>query len=85
MEIWLPFQQYKVPVIRLTKETPKEAVCQVFEAVNTGGVSLSVFELLTATFASDNFHLRDDWETKKKTLYDIPALKEWTNHPTSPQ
>ncbi|ABD42650.1 protein of unknown function DUF262 [Methanospirillum hungatei JF-1] len=75
MEIWLPFQQYKVPVIRLTKETPKEAVCQVFEAVNTGGVSLSVFELLTATFASDNFHLRDDWESKKKTLYDIPALK----------
>jgi len=73
MEIWLPFQQYKVPVIRLTKETPKEAVCQVFEAVNTGGVSLSVFELLTATFASDNFHLRDDWESKKKTLYDIPA------------
>jgi len=75
MQIWLPFQQYKVPVIRLTKETPKEAVCQVFEAVNTGGVSLSVFELLTATFASDDFNLRDDWEGKKKNLYEFSALK----------
>lgn len=74
-QVLMPFQLYKVPVIRLTKETPKEAVCQVFEAVNTGGVSLSVFELLTATFASDDFNLRDDWETKKKTLHEYTALK----------
>lgn len=74
-QILMPFQLYKVPVIRLTKETPKEAVCQVFEAVNTGGVSLSVFELLTATFASDDFNLRDDWEKKKKTLHEYTALK----------
>ncbi len=46
---------YKVPVIRLTKDTSKEAVCTVFEKVNTGGVALNVFELLTATFATDNF------------------------------
>lgn len=32
--------QYKIPIITLGKETPKEAVCQVFENVNTGGVSL---------------------------------------------
>jgi hypothetical protein len=47
-------QQYQVPVILLRKETPKEAVCQVFEKVNTGGVSLTVFELLTATYAADD-------------------------------
>lgn len=35
---------YKVPVIKLNKETPKDAVCQVFENVNTGGVSLTVFD-----------------------------------------
>ena len=45
----------------MTKENPKEAVCQVFEKVNTGGVSLTVFELLTATFASEEFDLKDDW------------------------
>jgi hypothetical protein len=52
---------YSVPVITLNANTPKEAVCQVFENVNTGGVSLTVFELVTATFAADNFDLRGDW------------------------
>ena len=47
------FEQYQVPVIELKKETPKEAVCLVFERVNTGGVALNVFELLTASFAAD--------------------------------
>ena len=50
-------QQYQLPLILLRKETPKEAVCQVFEKVNTGGVSLTVFELLTATFAADEYNL----------------------------
>jgi hypothetical protein len=59
-------QQYQVPLILLRKETPKEAVCQVFEKVNTGGVSLTVFELLTATYAVDDFNLREDWLTRVK-------------------
>jgi Protein of unknown function DUF262 len=46
-------ESYKVPIIRLTKDTPKEAVCTVFEQVNTKGVQLTVFELLTATYAGD--------------------------------
>jgi|SRR5579863_572891 len=59
------FEQYHVPIIKLLKETPKEAVCQVFEKVNTGGVSLTVFELLTATFAVDEYDLREDWEGQR--------------------
>jgi len=55
------FRTYQIPVIALGKSTSKEAVCLVFEKVNTGGVSLSVFELITASFAADNFNLRDDW------------------------
>jgi hypothetical protein len=55
------FRQYLVPVIELKKETSKEAVCLVFEKVNTGGVQLSVFELVTATYAADGFDLRRDW------------------------
>src|SRR5208337_954137 len=65
----LRLQQYKVPVIVLLRETPKEAVCQVFEKVNTGGVSLSVFELITATFAADNFRLREDWDKREERLH----------------
>lgn len=56
-----PFRNYALPVISLKKETSKEAVCLVFEKVNTGGVPLSVFELITATWAADGFNLRDDW------------------------
>lgn len=56
------FKQYLVPVILLLKQTPKIAVCQVFEKVNTGGVSLTVFELVTAGFAADGYNLREDWE-----------------------
>ena len=56
-----PIQEYQMPVIQLTKDTPKEAVCQIFENVNTGGVPLTVFELVTATFAADEYDLRADW------------------------
>ena len=62
------YKQYQVPVIELKKETPKEAVCLVFERVNTGGVALTVFELLTASFAADDFQLRDDWNARETRL-----------------
>ncbi len=65
------FTGYDLPVITLDKETPKEAVCTVFEKVNTGGVTLSVFELVTATFAAEdeNFSLRDDWAERENYLH----------------
>lgn len=61
-KIVTPMMQYQIPVIELGNDVPKEAVCQVFENVNQGGVSLTVFELVTATFAADNFELRKDWD-----------------------
>ena len=60
-EVLNAFRSYQLPVIALGKTTSKEAVCLVFEKVNTGGVPLSVFELVTASFAADGFNLRDDW------------------------
>ena len=74
-----PILQYSIPFIQLRKETPKEAVCQVFEKVNTGGVSLTVFELLTATFAAEDYNLRDDWDSRKKRLSKIPILQSVEN------
>lgn len=68
-KIIMPTQKYAIPVILLGKETPKEAVCQVFENVNTGGISLTVFELVTAIFAMDNFRLRDDWDERKEEYF----------------
>lgn len=68
-KVVVPIGQYTIPVITLDKNTPKEAVCQVFENVNTGGVSLTVFELVTAVFAMDDFELRKDWDTRKQQYF----------------
>ena len=61
-QILRPILEYNIPIIQLDKETPKEAVCQIFENVNTGGVPLTA-QLVTATFAAEGHELRKDWET----------------------
>lgn len=73
------FKQYMLPVIIMKKENTKEAVCQVFEKVNTGGISLTVFELLTATFASDDFDLKQDWQEIKEKFKDYKLIANVNN------
>lgn len=68
------FRNYQLPVIALKKETSKEAVCLVFEKVNTGGVQLSVFELVTASYAAEGYNLRDDWFGSKERQ--VPSRKQ---------
>jgi len=72
-----PTTTYNIPAIELDTATSKSAVATVFEKVNTGGLSLNVFELLTATFAGDkkhfdahgtDFRLNDDWVKTQKTF-----------------
>ncbi len=77
--IVMPAFQYKIPVITLEKDTPKEAVCQVFENVNQGGVSLTVFELVTAIFAMEDFDLRQDWEHRVGTYFSGDLLNVVTS------
>ena len=60
-EVLAAFKQYQMPVIALDKSTSREAVCLVFEKVNTGGEKLDAFELLTAIYAASEFDLRTDW------------------------
>lgn len=60
-EILRNFEGYQVPVIALGAETSHEAVCLVFEKVNTGGKPLDAFELVTAMYAAQGYRLRDDW------------------------
>jgi len=55
------FKSYHVPVITLDRSTSKEAVCVVFEKVNTGGKALDAFELVTAMYAASGHELRKDW------------------------
>ena len=71
------FKTYQVPTITLDKETSKEEVCLIFERVNSQGIELTVFELLTAFFAAsstddgsdtDSFDLRDDWDIRNERM-----------------
>ncbi|MET7767444.1 DUF262 domain-containing protein [Nocardia sp. NPDC005366] len=83
--LWPSFDQavlqnvhsFLIPMIRLEASTTPDAVCSVFERVNTNGVPLNVFELLTATYAgnrdyegqySDYYRLPEVWQDIKKEL-----------------
>ncbi|MEU5510464.1 GmrSD restriction endonuclease domain-containing protein [Streptomyces fungicidicus] len=60
---------FQVPMIRLAASTSMDAVCAVFERVNTGGVPLNVFELLTATYAGDR-----DYVEETGDYYQLPEV-----------
>lgn len=70
-EVLNTITSYQLPVITLDKNTPREAVCSVFENVNTGGVALTVFELVTAIYAmedDEDSNLRDNWEKDRRII-----------------
>jgi uncharacterized protein with ParB-like and HNH nuclease domain len=70
------FEHYQVPTIQLRAELSKEGVCQVFEDTNSLNKILSLFDLMTASFATDDFSLREDWEQRERRLQQQPLLKE---------
>ncbi|WP_022898992.1 DUF262 domain-containing protein [Humibacter albus] len=79
-----PVASYTIPAIELDQNTSKSAVATVFEKVNTGGMPLNVFELLTAMFAGDaayydrtgeDFRLSDDWHAAHQQFAAEPAIR----------
>lgn len=87
-EVLNPAGAYAIPAIVLDDSTSKAAVATVFEKVNRGGLSLNVFELLTAVYAGDaayyqehgdDFRLNDDWTATKESLKAYPVLSGLEN------
>lgn len=85
-EVVTPLQSYEIPAIELDKTTTKAAVATVFEKVNTGGLELTVFELLTSVYAGDaryyaehgvDFRLNDDWARTQVVIDAHPVLKKF--------
>lgn len=81
--VYQPASSYSIPAIELDESTTKGAVATVFEKVNTGGLALNVFELLTAIFAGDrryyekhgtDFRLNDDWQHTRAGFLHRPVL-----------
>ena len=59
---------YQFPIIELGAAMPLEAICHIFEKVNSTGVALDVFDLCTAILWSEGFQLNKEWETSHGQL-----------------
>ena len=70
-------QAYTIPVISLGKDTPMEAVCKIFEKVNSGNSPLSGFDLSAAIYAKHKFNLKDNWEVLKKSKFSQGILDKF--------
>lgn len=71
-----PLSGYTVPVIRIGRETAKSGVGSIFAQVNSAGLQMDVFELLTAVFAAEDedFHLAQHWAETEAILRQYPVL-----------
>ena len=56
------------PTLQKAPPFLKDALIGLRENVNTGGVALTIFELMTATYAAENFELRKDWDRRSAKM-----------------
>ncbi len=56
---------YQFPVIKLDKELSLEAVCKIFETINTTGLKLSSFDICVAKFMREDLDLRKKMDEVK--------------------
>lgn len=73
-----PVEAYVFPVTTLSKDTPVEAVCTIFETLNRTGVKLSAFELVTARAFAKEVQLRAKWD---EALAQNPILGDFEVDP----
>jgi hypothetical protein len=74
------FQTFQVPLVELplVDDSDSEAigrVCAIFEKLNSTGVELSVYDLLTARLYRHEIHLHDLWD---EAIAAHPRLKAWS-------
>lgn len=61
--------EYEFPVVILPKELTLDAVCKVFQTINSTGLRLSVFDICVAKFMRQNINLKDNVEEAKRNSY----------------
>jgi hypothetical protein len=74
------FQTFEVPLVELPPVDDSDSesigrVCAIFEKLNSTGVDLSVYDLLTARLYRDNIRLHDLWTEAVSTH---PMLGQWS-------
>lgn len=50
---------YEFPIVELPESSSMEAVCKVFQTINTTGLKLSVFDICVAVFMPKGIYLKD--------------------------
>jgi hypothetical protein len=55
------FRNYGIPIIEMKAGTSPATVVQTFERINTQGLELGIFDILTARLYPKEVHLRDLW------------------------
>jgi len=70
---WLDrIRNYPFPVVELRPDLPLNAICHIFEKVNSTGVPLDVFDLCNAILWARGFELNNKWkELKQEIAHDI--------------
>jgi len=74
------FQTFEVPLVELPRVDDSDSesigrVCAIFEKLNSTGVDLSVYDLLTARLYRDGIRLHDLW---KEAIDTHPLLRTWS-------
>lgn len=74
------FQNFQVPAIELPQASDKDPemmgrVCAIFEKLNSHGVELTVYDLLTAKLYRSNIRLHDMWAL---ACQKNPRLRSWS-------
>ena len=74
-EIFGRLKGYTIPVISLDSDTEMDAVCKIFEKVNSSNQPLTGFDLVVAIYAKDNFDLKEDWKNFQKNVFSKGILE----------
>ena len=74
------FQTFEVPLVELPRVDDSDSesigrVCAIFEKLNSTGVDLSVYDLLTARLYRSDIRLHDLWAD---AVHAHPRLREWS-------
>ncbi len=70
------FRDYDVPIVQMEVGTESSKVVQTFERINTQGLELGIFDILTARLYPDNINLRELW---KQAISESSELANYTN------
>jgi hypothetical protein len=72
------FRNYDIPIIEMDADTPDTTVVQTFERINTQGMDLGVFDILTARlYPHMSISLRDLWE---ETITQYPRIETYADN-----